>query len=170
MVTVALRRATLADLDRLAAIHRASARAAYMHIFPPAAEFPREAARAEIALHLGNPAMRTSVALRKRRPVGLIVAGPASETVDAMSHDAVGQIHLLHVHPEAQGIGVGTLLLEDALAEMRAAGRSQAILWVLVANHRARRFYERHGWRSDGARRTERHAIPVEVVRYRRTL
>ena len=170
MTAITLRRATPADLNRLAAIHQTSARAAYMHIFPPAAEFPRAAVRNEIALHLADATMCTSVALKNRKPVGFVVAGPASESVDAFSYHAVGQIHLLHVHPDSQGSGVGTLLLEDALAGMREDRRSQAILWVLVENHRARRFYERRGWRSDGARRTEQHAIPVEILRYRRAL
>jgi RimJ/RimL family protein N-acetyltransferase len=43
------------------------------------------------------------------------------------------------------------------------------VLWVLEANERARRFYERGGWKADGETRVE--AIsgqPVPQVRYRR--
>jgi ribosomal protein S18 acetylase RimI-like enzyme/chorismate mutase len=62
----------------------------------------------------------------------------------------------LYVHPEAQGDGVGSALLE--LVKQRwAAGFS---LHVFESNHRARRFYERHGLvtvgRTDGSANEER--------------
>ena len=170
MEAVALRTATLADLDMLAAIHEASAREAYRHIFPPAAAFPREAARAEIALHLRDPAKRTIVAICDGAGVGLVVAGPARDVPPTLSHGTVGQVSLLHVHPAARDRGIGTLLLDAALAWLTSAGHARAVLWVLVANDRARRFYEQRGWQDDGARRVEQHAIPLEIVRYMRVL
>ncbi|TMD25492.1 MAG: GNAT family N-acetyltransferase, partial [Chloroflexi bacterium] len=43
-----------------------------------------------------------------------------------------------------------------------------AILWVFAANDRARRFYERAGWRLDGGTRTwEASGAALPVVRYR---
>lgn len=170
MSAVTLRTATLVDLELLAAIHEASAREAYRHIFPPAAEFPREAARAEIGLHLRDPAKRTAMASSDGANVGLVVAGPASDTAPTLSDGTVGQISLLHVHPDARDRGIGTLLLNDALAWLGAAGHTQAVLWVLVGNERARAFYEHRGWRDDGARRIEQHAIPIEIMRYGRAL
>ena len=45
---------------------------------------------------------------------------------------------------------------------------SEAILWVLQDNPRARRFYERHGWTLDGASKRSRHlGVDVDEVRYR---
>ena len=163
---VELRAASLADLELLASIHEASARDAYRHIFPPAAEFPREAARHEIGLHLRDPAKRTTMAVCDGIGVGVIVAGPASDTAPTLSHGTVGQVSLLHVHPDARDRGIGTLLLDDARAWLGAAGHKRAVLWVLVANDRARRFYEHRGWQDDGARRIEQHAIPLEIMRY----
>ena len=170
MSAVGIRTATLADLEPLASIHEASARDAYRHVFPPAAEFPREAARAEIGLHLRDAAKRTTLASKDGAGVGLIVAGPASDRPPTLSDGTVGQISLLHVHPEARDRGIGTQLLNDALAWLEAAGHSHSVLWVLVSNDRARRFYERRGWADDGARRIERHAIPIEIMRYGRPL
>jgi RimJ/RimL family protein N-acetyltransferase len=37
---------------------------------------------------------------------------------------------------------------------LATAGHSEVRLWVLVDNHRARRFYERAGMAPDGARET----------------
>jgi GNAT superfamily N-acetyltransferase len=47
------------------------------------------------------------------------------------------------------GLRVGTVLLERALDFMRSQGRVAAVLWVVAENVRARRFYEREGWRAD---------------------
>ncbi|MCP3860149.1 MAG: hypothetical protein GY704_10890 [Phycisphaeraceae bacterium] len=52
---------------------------------------------------------------------------------------------------------------------------SDATLWVVAENTGARRFYERLGWRPDGARRSEILGIEgepgadceVETIRYR---
>ena len=47
----------------------------------------------------------------------------------------------------------------------------QATLWVLAGNKRARRFYEQHGWSTDGAEKTDRRGdVRLDEVRYRRTL
>ena len=39
----------------------------------------------------------------------------------------------------------------EAEERLRAAGFTRAHLWVLEGNDRAASFYERHGWREDGA-------------------
>ncbi|HSP70846.1 MAG TPA: GNAT family N-acetyltransferase [Gaiellaceae bacterium] len=61
-----------------------------------------------------------------------------------------GWLNGLYVRPEAWGTGVAARLHERALA---ALGPGIARLWVLEENHRARRFYERRGWREDGTTR-----------------
>jgi ribosomal protein S18 acetylase RimI-like enzyme len=62
----------------------------------------------------------------------------------------------LYVHPEAQGRGIGSALL-DRVKERRPDGFQ---LWVFQRNEGARRFYERHGMRlvevTDGAGNEER--------------
>jgi GNAT superfamily N-acetyltransferase len=66
--------------------------------------------------------------------------------------------------------GVGRLLITAARERLRGVGVTAASLWVLDGNARARRFYERDGWRFDGTRRTRAYGgAPVEEVRYRRT-
>jgi ribosomal protein S18 acetylase RimI-like enzyme len=58
---------------------------------------------------------------------------------------ALGETTLGHifVHPDFQGRGLGTALLEKT-KELRAAGFT---LWTFPANEQACRFYERHGLR-----------------------
>jgi GNAT superfamily N-acetyltransferase len=50
-------------------------------------------------------------------------------------------------------MGVADALHDDAVEALRAGGVSTGRLWVLEHNARARRFYERHGWRADGTTR-----------------
>lgn len=52
-------------------------------------------------------------------------------------------IHHLYVRPDAQGRGVGSALL---LAALEMIGRRPATLKCAIGNHRALRFYARHGW------------------------
>jgi ribosomal protein S18 acetylase RimI-like enzyme len=74
----------------------------------------------------------------------------------ATSHErGVDWIDQLYLDPQAVGQGIGTLLLEDALAHLQPPVR----LYTFQANVDARRFYERHGFVaiefSDGQRNEE---------------
>jgi GNAT superfamily N-acetyltransferase len=76
------------------------------------------------------------------------VLGMAALSAEMLDH--------LYVHPDAQGLGAGSALLEKA-KERRPVGFR---FWVFQANERARRFYERRGCRlvrlTDGRGNEER--------------
>jgi GNAT superfamily N-acetyltransferase len=132
------RRAGLADLDQLFAIQKESGVAGYAHVFPPERyPFPEEEVRESLRRQLGEPG---SVALLDDRGRGFVLVG-------------AGWLHRLYVRPSAWGDGVGAALHDEALAVLRAAGSDTASLWVLADNLRARGFYERRGWRLNGAER-----------------
>ena len=81
-----------------------------------------------------------------------------------------GELMAIYVDPAYMCTGVGRLLITAARARLRGVGVLGASLWVLHGNVRARRFYERDGWRFDGTRRTVTFRnVTVEEVRYRRT-
>jgi GNAT superfamily N-acetyltransferase len=132
------RRAGLADLDTLFAIQKESAVAGYAHIFPPERyPFPEDEVRESLRRQLGEP---SSVALLDDRGRGFALVG-------------AGWLHRLYVRPAAWGDGVGAGLHDEALATLRDAGSEVASLWVLADNLRAHGFYERRGWRVNGAER-----------------
>ncbi|OPG08397.1 GNAT family N-acetyltransferase [Microbispora sp. GKU 823] len=81
------------------------------------------------------------------------------------------EISAIYLSAEVWGAGVGRRLMAAALDSLAAAGYEQATLWVVDGNMRARRFYERGGWRPDGAvQRDESDGFPLTEVRYRRAL
>jgi len=83
----------------------------------------------------------------------------------------VGEIPAIYLAPPAWGTGAGRTLMAAAVAALADAGYTQATLWVMDSNARARRFYERAGWRLDGgAKRDELHGVQIDEVRYRRAL
>jgi GNAT superfamily N-acetyltransferase len=58
----------------------------------------------------------------------------------------------LYVVPDEWGRGVADRLY-DAAVEVIAGAHDEAKLWCLEQNHRARRFYERRGWKLNGETR-----------------
>ncbi len=70
--------------------------------------------------------------------------------VDDAPAGVVGEIVTFYLDPSAFGSGGADLLMSAAFVALRGAHFSSATLWVLGTNARARRFYERRGWRPDG--------------------
>ena len=108
------------------------------------------------ATRLAEPGIRTLVGVDDDgRLLGLAVAGPARD------EDATGsrELYALYVDAGSWRSGAGTALL----AEVGPVD----LLWVLEGNVRARGFYERRGFRPDGARTILQLDGPVAEVRYR---
>lgn len=63
---------------------------------------------------------------------------------------ADGYIQALYVRPAYMGQGFGSALLQAAEEGLRAMGYGTAFLYVLDTNEKARRFYERQGYRWNG--------------------
>lgn len=139
---IAIRDARPGEADVVAALHQASATAAYAHIFPPDAPYPREETLQRWRTFAGRI---------------VVVEDLDEETIVGFAAFDERELHALYVAPAYWSRGLGARLLV-------AAGPVR-VLWVLRENVRGRRFYERHGWRPDGA---ERGAYGVMEMRYRR--
>ena len=82
-----------------------------------------------------------------------------------------GELAAIHVDPDYWGGGVGQALLAAARAHLLDSGFTHAILWMLVGNVRAERFYAKDGWSPDGSRRSDTvWGVQVNDQRYRRVL
>jgi putative acetyltransferase len=125
----------------LALVQEEASLAALGHIFPPELyPYPRAVVQAHWAAAVGDPAKRTLIALNGDRPVG--AACVYEEWLEG-----------LYVSSEYWGTGLAGELHDRALAVVRELGSGLCQLWVLEDNVRARRFYERRGWREDGRSR-----------------
>ena len=82
----------------------------------------------------------------------------------------VGELWAMYVDPNSWGSGVGDELMAATLEELDRLGAVRSYLWVLEGNGRARRFYERHGWRSDDVTKTfDAGGTQISEIRYSRT-
>ncbi len=82
------------------------------------------------------------------------LSGPdclSSRDPDGDYDEAIGELYAMYVRPARWGRGVGRALMAATVRRIRGHERSPVRLWVLAANVRARRFYERCGWVADGA-------------------
>lgn len=70
------------------------------------------------------------------------------------------EIIAIHTLPESWGTGLGTAMLTEALNQI---GNQPVFLWAFEENVRARRFYEKHGFRWDGTQRLSEFDGAVEV-------
>lgn len=104
------------------------------------------------------------VAERDGLVLGMCAFGPDRD-------GSCGEVWMINVSPEAWGTGVGQPLFDRAVEGLSDAGYTEAVLWVLEGNARARRFYERNGWQPDGAVKEETFGDQVaREIRYRISL
>jgi GNAT superfamily N-acetyltransferase len=94
-------------------------------------------------------------------PRGIVAAAR-----DPKASDAV-QLMAMWVHPELRGSGAADLLVEDVVEWARSQRARVVCLLVVDSNLRARRFYERLGFRAPGGTRVRERdgAIEVEMER-----
>ncbi len=91
-----------------------------------------------------------------------------TQDADAADH---GELCALYVDPKLWNSGIGAALVKVARERLLSLGFRHALLWVLVGNTRAQRFYRTDQWVPDGSRRTDSvWSIAVDEVRYRRDL
>ena len=166
-----IRAAVPADAPTIARIRIDSWRATYAGIVPAPILERMDLARNEawITGLMDEPPPRATLVIEGRDGTvkGYALAAPSRDD----DVPGFGEIEAIYLDPDARGIGLGRPLLEAAAANLAAAGFATAVLWVLTGNEGARRFYERAGFRPDGAARSlDFDGTSIEEIRYRRAL
>lgn len=141
----AVRRAGLRDAQALAALHVRAWQAAYRGILDDA--FLRGLSAGQRlpgwTARLADPAITTFVAERAGRLAGFVVAGRSRDPTDLPGK---AEIHSLYVDEASWRAGIGSALLARAVERLREQGFTDAVVWVLAENLRARTFYEARGF------------------------
>jgi GNAT superfamily N-acetyltransferase len=88
--------------------------------------------------------------------VGFCDAGPSRR-----SSEMAGEVYALYLVQHAKRHGLGSEMLDHVVSWLRSAGRPSMIIWVLEANHHARRFYEARGGQLGATFQSQVHGFPV---------
>ena len=166
-----VRRATPAAAQAIAGVHVASWQVAYRGFFPDAVLDNLSVAERQA---LWEPRLATGthaiwVTVEAQRVTGFVSACPSRDAGQPPPEFA--EIAALYVHPSAWDSGCGRALCEAAFAHLRQTPAQTVLVWVLTANARARRFYERIGFTPDDARKDiTLFGVTLPELRYRQSL
>ncbi|MEU2063214.1 GNAT family N-acetyltransferase [Streptomyces sp. NPDC013455] len=168
MTPLTIREMRLADCERVSEIRIRGWRHAYRGLVPQpyldGLSVTADADRRRTRFAEGDGSVVNLVAERGGTVVGWAAHGPYR---DGGTRTADAELYALYVDPAGIGGGIGRALLAASVERCSACPR--VLLWVLRDNAPARRFYERAGFRPDGAEEFfEADGVPVPEVRYAR--
>ena len=162
-----LRRATPADAAALTA-NVADGFATYLEWAPPGWTPPvfDEASRVRLTAALAGPDIWCMMALDVGETAGHV--GLALLTTEEPAPAPAGAIYLrqMFVRGPWRGSGVAARLMGAAVAEARRRELTRMTLWTPRGALRARRFYEREGWKLTGRAHEEGSSIGLPTVEY----
>jgi diamine N-acetyltransferase len=146
--TPTIRRAGPGDAEALSAIGRATFTETFSHLYPPEhlAAFLAEAhsvarARADLA----NPAKAVWLVEAGAETVGYALAGPC-KLPHAEVTPACGELDRIYILATHHGGGLGSRLLDQALAWLEREGPRRLWIGVWSGNLGAQRLYARRGF------------------------
>lgn len=167
-VAIVVREARPDDLNAVAAVFLACWHDSYAGFLPAhvIGMYDEDGARALWRPTLSNPPADAVVLVAEQAGRGVLGVIRIGRDPD---EPAAGHVYSLYVHPDTQGLGVGTRLLAAADDRFGRKGVDEVTLWVFAGNVAALGFYSRLGWQPDGAQRAEPQYGEPEV-RLRRML
>jgi len=113
------------------------------------------------------PNQRTFVADFSGDVQGFVTGGRCRDEDNTTS----GELQTIYLLPEQWDTGTGSALHNACIEALRAETFADATLWVLEGNERALRFYRKHRWEDDGARKVQEwDGAVMNEIRLRRTL
>ncbi|GAB2576885.1 hypothetical protein GCM10027269_36610 [Kribbella endophytica] len=142
------------DLDELLVVQEEGAVLGLGAVFPQAEyPFPRESIRDRWAVEIADPAIQAWVAVVDGR-----LAGFAATRYDELLHFGTAV--------SSWGSGLASELHDAVIGTLRGDWPG-AHLHVFEENHRARRFYAKHGWFETGSSKRSAYAPQPLMLEYR---
>lgn len=144
------RDATPADLAAVDALYRESFAATFGHLYAPAdlAAFMAQFTPAAWAAELARPDLEIRLAERDGRLLGFCKISAPTLPVQPIGQAI--EVRQLYLTNEAKGAGIADTLMHWVVDRARARDAGEIFLSVFGENHRAIRFYERHGFTDIG--------------------
>jgi len=142
-----LRDATRADIPALTRLAQDTYIETFGHLYRPedlAAFFAEVLSESTIAGEMDDPRVAYRLAELDGALIGYCKVGPVK--VPAEPTEPALELRQLYLRHAAQGRGLGDALIGWALTEARQRGARLMLLSVYSDNHRAQRFYRRHGF------------------------
>jgi ribosomal protein S18 acetylase RimI-like enzyme len=184
---ITIRSATAADAAAIATVRADSWRAAYAALIPAAALAEATgpasvSAYTEVLITRSCAGILVAEPQQPRPPghqvIGFASFGPERDAAGQLmpppeaspSGSAAGELYAIYVRPAYWGGQAGWQLLTELVSRATAQRYDSLTLWVLEANDRARRFYERAGFAVTGESQVLDDLGGVTEIRYWRPL
>jgi ribosomal protein S18 acetylase RimI-like enzyme len=149
MTDIVLRPATPADIPALSRLGIDSFVAKFGHMYRPedlAAFLDEVHSHEALARELADPSRLYRLAERDGKLLAYAKLGLTCGFPDYARGQNAMELKQLYAAPEATGLGIGTALMDWAMAEMAARGADEVQLSVWSGNDGAQRFYARYGF------------------------
>jgi GNAT superfamily N-acetyltransferase len=149
-MTVTYRNGTLDDIPAIDRIFRQSFCDTFAHLYREEdlraflGQFTPEAWAEEV----GRPDYAFRIAEADGAAVGYAKVGPSTLPVEQAGPSV--ELRQLYILNPWHGSGISRVLMDWALDEARRRGVQKLLLTVYTDNHRAKRFYERYGFKEVG--------------------
>ena len=162
-----LRSAHSDDVRGIAEVHVRSWQAAYRGQVPDSYLKGLSVAKRELAWTqiLKDQKCSVLVAEDEARIVGFSCFGPVRDEEE--NRLLTGEIYAIYVLEDFWNRGIGRTLMENTLTALQSDGFGSVKVWVLETNQRARSFYEKLEFKTDGVSKTEkREGFELREIRY----
>lgn len=103
------------------------------------------------------------IAYLNGQPIGMLAIGKSR---DDDADDSTGEVGAIYLLPDYWGKRYGKQLMDFAVERFNELSCKKITLWVLEENKRARRFYEKYGFVSDGTKKELNIGKTLIAVRY----
>lgn len=149
-MTITLSPVTVDDAALVAELFATSFVETFGHLYAPEnlALFMAELTPEAFAREIGDTGFRFQLAHIGSEVAGFAKVAPPGLPVHAPA--ATRELRQLYVLERFTGTGVGKALMDWVVADAKAGGARHLQLSVYIDNHRARRFYERRGFKLIG--------------------
>jgi GNAT superfamily N-acetyltransferase len=170
-----VRRAEVADADRLGVINVLGWQTTYRGIIPqPVLDAMTPSSRADIWRRRLELPEANSVFVAvgdDDTAAAYCLVGAVRKDTDRHPELPTGELLAIYADPALRGQGAGHAVHDAAIVYLGRHGFRHAVLWVFEANTPSREFYLAHGWAPDGGVNQDKFGeAEVTEVRYARTL